>query len=49
MELYMKLKAITPEQKVENPETSDVNIFLILSLVAVGAFGTTLVLKNRLS
>lgn len=49
MELYMKLKAITPEEKVENPETSDVNIFLILSLVAVGAFGTTLVLKNRLS
>ena len=49
MELYMKLKDITPEQKVENPETSDVNIFLILSLVAVGAFGTTLVLKNRLS
>ena len=49
MKLYMKLKAITPEQKVENPETSDVNIFLILSLVAVGAFGTTLVLKNRLS
>lgn len=49
MELYMKLKAITQEQKVENPETSDVNIFLILSLVAVGAFGTTLVLKNRLS
>lgn len=49
MELYMKLKNITPEQKVENPETSDVNIFLILSLVAVGAFGTTLVLKNRLS
>ena len=48
-ELYMNLKAITPEQKVENPETSDVNIFLILSLVAVGAFGTTLVLKNRLS
>ena len=29
MELYMKLKDITPEQKVENPETSDVNIFLI--------------------
>lgn len=49
MKLYMKLKDITPEQKVENPETSDVNIFLILSLVAVGAFGTTLVLKNRLS
>lgn len=49
MELYMKLKDVTPEQKVENPETSDVNIFLILSLVAVGAFGTTLVLKNRLS
>lgn len=49
MELYMKLKDITPEEKVENPETSDVNIFLILSLVAVGAFGTTLVLKNRLS
>lgn len=49
MELYMKLKDITPEQRVENPETSDVNIFLILSLVAVGAFGTTLVLKNRLS
>lgn len=49
MELYMKLKDITPEQRIENPETSDVNIFLILSLVAVGAFGTTLVLKNRLS
>lgn len=49
MELYMKLKDVTPEQRVENPETSDVNIFLILSLVAVGAFGTTLVLKNRLS
>ncbi len=49
MELYMKLKDITPEKRVENPETSDVNIFLILSLVAVGAFGTTLVLKNRLS
>ena len=49
MELYMKLKELTPEQRVENPETSDVNIFLILSLVAVGAFGTTLVLKNRLS
>lgn len=30
MELYMKLKDITPEEKVENPETSDVNIFLIL-------------------
>lgn len=49
MELYMKLKDITPEQRVENPNTSDVNIYLILSLVAVGAFGTTLVLKNRLS
>ena len=49
MELYMKLKDITPEKRVENPETSDVNLFLILSLVAVGAFGTTLVLKNRLS
>ena len=51
LELYMKLKEVTPteDKNVENPNTSDVNIFLILSLVAVGAFGTTLVLKNRLS
>lgn len=51
LELYMKLKEVTTteDKKVENPNTSDVNIFLILSLVAVGAFGTTLVLKNRLS
>ena len=49
MELFMKLVPLQEEKQETNPNTSDVNIFLILSLVAVGAFGTTLVLKNRLS
>lgn len=49
MELFMKLVPLQEERQETNPNTSDVNIFLILSLVAVGAFGTTLVLKNRLS
>lgn len=43
--LYLKVQ----EKKEVNPETSDVNLFLILSLIAIGTVGTTLVLKNRLS
>ena len=49
LELYMAFEEITPEKKEVNPETSDVNLFLILSLAALGTLGTALVLKNRLS
>ena len=33
----------------KNPETSDINLFLIISLAALGTLGTAVVLKNRLS
>lgn len=49
MEIYMKLVELREDSGENNPETSDINLLLILSLVAVGAAGTTLVLKNRLS
>lgn len=49
LELYMAFEEITPEKKEVNPETSDVNLFLILSLATLGTLGTALVLKNRLS
>ncbi len=49
LELYMEFEEITPEKKEVNPETSDVNLFLILSLATLGTLGTALVLKNRLS
>ncbi len=47
--LYFAVQEKKIEKKEVNPETSDMNLFLILSLIAVGAVGTTLVLKNRLS
>lgn len=46
LELYLRF---IEKKEVTNPETSDINLYLILSLIAVGAFGTALVLKNRLS
>ncbi len=49
-ELYMKLVELKDEEKGEkNPETSDINLFLIISLAALGTLGTAVVLKNRLS
>lgn len=46
LELYLRF---IEKKEVTNPETSDINLYIILSLIAVGAFGTALVLKNRLS
>lgn len=49
-ELYMKLVELKDEEKGEkNPETSDINLFLIISLAALGTIGTAVVLKNRLA
>ena len=48
-ELYMKLIELREETGEKNPETSDINLFLIISLAALGTLGTAVVLKNRLS
>lgn len=48
-ELFMKLAELREETGEKNPETSDINLFLIISLAALGTLGTAVVLKNRLS
>lgn len=48
-ELFMKLAELREETGEKNPETSDINLFLIISLAALGTLGTAVVVKNRLA
>lgn len=48
-DFYKTLSKIDEEKGEKNPETSDINLFLIISLAALGTLGTAVVLKNRLS
>lgn len=45
----MKLAELREETGEKNPETSDINLFLIISLAALGTLGTAVVVKNRLA
>lgn len=46
--VYLKLEEIKEEvKKEENPDTSDINLALILSLVALGSAGTIISYKKR--
>lgn len=45
--VYLKLEEIKEAAKEENPDTSDMNLTLILSLIALGGVGTLVSYKKR--